>query len=179
MFIDKNNGNVTLPSGFVIHVDLTQSLFRQSPCFKNANVKDYGTLPFIHYSFKTEYFEGKPLRISLCFYGELLINVEMIIDLYPPGPKTWENYSLDTEACIKVFHDDLLKQILGKPHKKRDCKWEKWPAQQMPLRYSLEYKYSWGAVHSGHDNKGGSTGIIVSYGNRNQESNDDYRKRMH
>ncbi len=177
MLIDKINGDVLLTSGFKIHANLTQSSFKNTQYFEKSTAKDYGTLPFIHYNLHGETLENKPIFVSLCFYGELLLYVQISVDLYPPDSKGWENYSLDYEAQIKHFHDEILKKLLGKPHKKYSSRWEKWPKKQKSLKYSYEYKYTWGKVFSYHDARGGGTYISVSYGNRKQEANDDYRKR--
>lgn len=177
MLIDKKNGDVLLSNGFKIHADLTQSSFKNTPYFEKATAEDHGTLPFIHYHMNGASLEHKPIHVSLCFYGEILLEVSISASLYPPDSKSWKDYSLDIEAQIKDFHDEQLKEILGKPHKKYGLRGKKWPRHQKSLKYSYEYTYHWGRVFSCHDERGGGTYIFVSYGNRKQEAKEDYRRR--
>ena len=116
MLIDSNIGSIHLPNGFVITPSMTQTEFQNSPLYKKAKAHSSGTFPYIHYSLNGGLIQGKSVLISLSFYAEKLLYISLTVDLYPPGERDWDSYSLETEADIKNFHDTLLKNELGKPH---------------------------------------------------------------
>ncbi len=175
--IDKQNGQVHLPDGSSIGPDLTQGKFKASPTFGQATSRDYGTLPFIHYQFNGGQIDGKILQVSLCFYAEVLLDVSLTANFYPPEAKDWSHYSLEVEAKTKQFHDQLLEAMLGRPSRGGSVVRHRLPKIEKTLDRPLAWKYEWGNVTSSHDNKGGGTYIVVNYGDRKREANAEYSKR--
>jgi hypothetical protein len=175
MLIDSNTGNMHLPSGFVITSAMTQTEFQNTPWSKKAKARDVGTFPYIHYSFDGGLIQGKKLLMSICFYAEKILYISLTVDLYPPGERDWDSYSLETEAETKEFHDTLLKIELGEPHIKDALELGS-PSIPKTLNQPVRYTYEWGEVYSGHDTKGGGTRIMVSYGRRREEAAEDYRR---
>jgi len=115
MQIDLQNGTVTLPNGVAIEPGLTQDDFRASAMFAQVRNQRAGAGHWMNHDFPGGQLDGKELLVSLCFYDQILVSVDVTADLYPPGPRDWSNYSLDVEAATKEFHDRLLEQMLGKP----------------------------------------------------------------
>jgi len=174
--IDPTDGALALPNGNTISPTLTQTEFREGPVFQAASPHDYGTHPWIHFNFKGGLVEGKPLLVSLCYYDQLLVMVSLTVNLYPPGPADWSNYSLEVEAATKTFHDQLLVGQFGKPTHTVDMSPGHLKAAQATLARSNEWRFNWGSVFSGHDSKGGGTSIVVRYGDRLEEANAAYRR---
>src|SRR5262245_52106761 len=105
MHIDQQSGTITLPNGASISSALTQNEFRTTPEFAHAQSHDCGTLPWIHYQFGGGQIAGKDLLARVCFYDQLLVDVTLAVDHYPPGPRDWSHYSLEIESETKHFHD--------------------------------------------------------------------------
>jgi hypothetical protein len=177
MQIDREDGTVRLPNGLEVGPALTQAAFRALPASQNARSEDYGTLPWIHYHLSGGQIDGKDLLVSLCFYDQMLVNVSVTADLYPPGPKDWSKYSLEVEAATKQFHDGLLKRIFGNPSKGGSFLFRRLPERKETLEWPLRWDFSWGSVFSYHDSKGGGTYITVGYGNRKEDASNAYRRR--
>jgi hypothetical protein len=177
MFIDRDSGTVTLPNGYSVGPSLSQEGFRAGEMFGRAKSRDCGTLPWIHYDFSGGNVEGKELLVSVCFYDQMLVSLDITADLYPPGAKDWSNYSLDVEATTKEFHDRLLEQALGKPTRTDRLSMSNLTPTQTMLARSLMWKFRWGSVVSEHDQRGSGTSIFVSYGNRHEEASKTYRLR--
>jgi hypothetical protein len=177
MHIDAHSGAVTLPDGFVVTATLTRDAFRQSETFANARADHAGTPPWIHYQFNAGRLDGKELLVNLQFHDQVLVSVSVTVDLYPPGPKDWSNYSLDVEAATKDFHDRLLERQLGEPAEPPQVS----SAHLTPARATLarprNWAFAWGAAASVHDTKGGGTFIMVQYGNRREEADRIDRER--
>jgi hypothetical protein len=172
MFIDKNTGRIELPNGLVITPELDKAGFENSAHFVQASPYAHGTLPFQWYRFDGGQIDGHFLYINLCFYSVVLVDFHVSASLYPPGQSTWENWSLESESQTKAFHDHLLQNELGKPHKRVSMPVRQ---NQPTLDYHLEYNYKWGSVWSGYDSRAGSSSIIVRYGTRLRDAQNDYR----
>jgi hypothetical protein len=168
--IDRENGAVNLPNGLEIGPALTQDEFRALPYSHHARSQDHGTLPWIHYQLSGGHIDGKELLASLCFYDQLLVELSVTADLYPPGPKDCSRYSLEVEAATKQFHDSLLDQLLGRPSKGAGVLVYCLPEEQKTLEQPLRWDFPWGSVYSYHDPKGGATYITVGYRNRKIEA---------
>ena len=177
MKIDSQTGAIELPNGLSIDAALTQDEFRGLPVFALSQAHDYGTAPWIHYSFSGGFLEGNEVLASLCFFDQMLVHTSLTVDLYPPGPKDWSRYSLDVEAQTKDFHDRLLKQMFGKPTRITSLKFRRLPPGQQTLDQPRSWNFSWGGVSSCHDSKGGGTSVIVRYGDRQEKANWAYNRR--
>lgn len=172
MFIDKDTGKVTLPNGLVVTTELSKSGFEGLPHFSQAAPYDYGTLPFQWYRLKGGQQDGHDLNVNLCFYSEDLVSFHVSTNFHPTDPPRWEDFSLETQSQSKLFHDKLLQETLGRPHKTLSVTGENYPG----LDYAVEYSYKWGKVWSGYDGKSGSSSIVVLYGSRLEYAQEDYRK---
>jgi hypothetical protein len=177
LHIDRRDGLVTLPNGFVIGAHLSQDEFCSSEWFAGATMRDVGTCPFIHYQFSCGDVEGKPLLTNLCFYDQMLLSIDLEADLYPAGAKDWSDYSLEVEAATKRFHDDLLRRMLGEPASYGMASNSQRKPSQAILDAPYTWSFPWGNVGSYHDQKGGGTFIKISYGNREEEASKAYRAR--
>lgn len=175
--IDEQTGAVRLPNGLHITDALTKDAFLADPIAANARDEDYGTLPWVHYHLAGGEVEGKPLRVSLCFYDQLLVYVSITADLYPPGPKDWSNYSLQVEAATKLFHEKLLHPMFKQRPEGAGLFGSGSPSEKDTLNRPLGWQFAWGTVGSYHDSRGGGTYIHVGYGNRKEECNRAYMKR--
>src|SRR5688572_25318733 len=103
MYIDRYTGIVTLPNSYTLGPSLSHEGFRASDVF--AHARSNGTSPWLQYRFSGGHIEGNELLVSLDFYDQMIVSINISADLYPPGVKDWSNYSLDVEAAIKDFHD--------------------------------------------------------------------------
>jgi hypothetical protein len=174
MFIDKNTGTIQLPNGLVISAELDKAGFENSVCFVQATPYDYGTLPFQWYRFSGGQLDGHALNVNICFYADVLVDFSASADFYDPKPSTWENFSLEIESQAKAFHDQLLQNELGKPHKRVSLPL----GQNQPvLDYHIEYSYRWGSIWSAYDSRAGSSSIGIRYGSRLKDAQNNYRKK--
>jgi hypothetical protein len=82
--------------------------------------------------------------VTVHFTGEALsmIRISVTSDEFGIG---WSDWSEEGERKREVFHDDVLKKIF-----------KRYPP----------YDFSWGRVSSSYDPKGGSSSIIVRYGQK-------------
>jgi hypothetical protein len=177
MTIDKENGTVKLPSGFSIGAELSQTAFRASDAFADSQRRDHGTPPWVHYHFPGGSLDGKELLVSLCFYDQMLVDVSITAEFYPPGQRDWSSYSLEVEAETKRFHDELLERLLGKSRESKRLSWSWLFGQTSVLEEPHSWRFPWGTVSSFHDLKGGGTEIMLSYGHRREEADWAYRFR--
>ncbi len=162
----RQNGTICLPNGIVIGAGLTQDAFRDAPNFANAKSQDCGTPPWIHYHISGGSIDGRELAVSLCFYDQTLVSVDLSVDLYRPGPRSWTTYDLATEAATKDFHDCLLESIFGEAANGASFHAGRVSKDKAILNRPVSWSFPWGKVWSLHDPKGGGTSITVSYGNR-------------
>jgi hypothetical protein len=177
MTIDPGTGAIALPNGVAIDAGLTQSTFHGGPMFAQARADAAGVSPWMHYHIPGGLLDGNPLLVDLLFYDEMLVTVTVTIDLYPPGPKDWSNYSLDVEATTKDAHDQLLRRSLGEPSESCAIPTGGFSATQATLAQPHTWTRPWGSAWSGHDTKGGGTFLMVHYGNRREEANRAFRER--
>lgn len=177
MIIDPANGRVMLPSGFVIHSELTREEFLSTPAGAKARSDGNAAALYLHGRFDGGRVEDHPLFANACFFDELLLYLDMTINLYPAGATDWSSYSLDTEAAIKSLHDRLLSEQLGGPTRTLPLPLGITTEAQRALTSTLVWEFAWGQVSSSHDSKGGGTSMNVRYGNRLEEANKAYRKR--
>src|SRR5580698_2313274 len=115
--ISRQDGTIHLPNGFMIDAGLTKDAFRASPIFDALKRQDGGAPGWIQYHIFGGAIDGRDCTVSLSFYNQMLISVSLMADLYPPGPKSWDTYSLETEAATKDFHDRLLEYLFAGPAK--------------------------------------------------------------
>lgn len=162
MFIDKDTGKIELPNGLAITTELTKSEFEGSSYFGQATPYDGGTLPFQWYRLEGGQSEGHILYVNLCFYSEDLVSFHASANFHPTDPSKWEDFSFEIQSQTKLFHDKLLHEILGRPHKKLSRPGE----NHQGLIYVIEYSYEWGKVWSGYDGKSESSSIRILYGSR-------------
>jgi len=167
--INRDNGAILLPNQYSLSPSLTRESFQNSEMFSHAQSRNPGTISWMHYSFSGGKVSGRDLLVRLCFYDQILVSADMTVDMYPPGPKDWSDYSLDVEAETKKFHDNLLEKILGRPAASDFLPNINLAAGQECLCRPLKWIFPWGIVRSSHDFKGGGTYMMVSYGNRFEE----------
>lgn len=177
MKIDPQTGMIRLPSGFDVSVDLTQDAFRALPVFGQSETHSHGTPPWIHYTLSGGQLDSYDVLVSLCFYDQMLVDASMTVDLYPPGPKDWSRYSLDVEADMKNYHDDLLTRMFGKPSHVYDLPNNGLPPRQQTLARTLHWNFPWGCAFSCHDFRGGGTFIFVRYGDRKEQAERAYARK--
>ena len=173
MFIDQDTGRIELPNGFVVTPALDKSGFKGSAFFHLATPYDYGTPPFQWYRLEGGQLDGHMLTISLCFYGKTLVSVHASINLYPTTPPRWEDGTIEIQSEEKRFLDTLLLDALGDPHERVPTPGD----SDLGLDYALSYSYPWGNVWSGYDGRAGFASIVVTYGSRLEDAQQDYRKR--
>ena len=174
VLIDKNTGTIQLTSGLVITTELNKAGIENSVYFGQATPYDYGTLPFRWYRFNGGQLDRHGLNVNICFYADVLVDFSICADFYQSLPRKWENISLEVESQSKAFHDQLLQNELGKPHKTVSLPL----GQNQPiLDYRIEYSYKWGSVSSAYDSRAGSSSISIRYGSRLKDAQNDYRKK--
>ena len=170
--IDPQDGTIRLPNGFAIDSGITQDALRASAIFGEAECESHGTPPWIHYHIPGGALEGKDILVSLCFYGQTLVSVDLTADLYPPGPKSWSTYSPEIESATEDFHDRLLEYFFAGSSRGERFDASRPPGGQAPLK---NWPFPWGKACSWHDPRGNGTFITVSYGNRQDEAASAYQ----
>ncbi|MGO9828555.1 MAG: hypothetical protein ACLPJH_00325 [Myxococcaceae bacterium] len=168
--ISRQDGTVRLPNGAIIDAGLSKDAFRASDLFRSVGNGNDGNSLWIHYRFLGGALAGRELRVSLCFFNQTLVYLELAADLYPPGPKSWSTYSLKTEATTKDFHDQLLHYLFDVSASRGPFQVAQLSEDESILARPVEFPFSWGTVSSSHDSRGGGTSITVSYGNRLAEA---------
>jgi len=172
--IDPQDGTIRLPNGFAIGAGMTQDAFRASSIFAEAKSESHGTPPWIQYNLPGGQLEGKAILVSLSFYDEMLVSVDLTADLYPPGPKSWDTYSEETEGATEKFHDRLLEYFFAGSARGERFDANPRSGDKAPLK---NWAFPWGEARSTHDSRGGGTFIIVAYGNRQAEAAKAYQAR--
>ena len=171
MFIDKDTGKIDLPNGLTLTPESNKSEFEGSDCFHQATPFDYGTLPFQWYRLDAGQLDGYTLKILLCFYLEELVIFQAGVNFHPTNPAKWEDWSLEIQSKENLFHEKLLKNILGDPHEIISSGTD-YPG----LEYNIKYSYKWGKVWSGYDSRAGSSSIVIRYGSRLENAQKHYEK---
>ncbi len=167
--ISAQDGSIRLPNGGRIFAGLTQDAFLASEMGRAAGGATDNP-PWAHYRLPGGAVDGKPMRVSACFSGQMLCSVDLAADLYPPGPKSWGSYSLKTEAATKDFHDRLLRHLFDASTRRGQFHVAKPSEDEAILDRPVQFPFAWGAVTSTHDSRGGGTSITVVYGNRLAEA---------
>lgn len=98
--------------------------------------------PHCSFALPTVQFDGHSFAWSLWFDGSFLRRVSIQCTDVEFG-SVWSDWSEEREMARKHFHDSLLHSALGSD----------WCHQH----------FSWGAVNSGYDPKGGFSSIAVTY----------------
>ena len=166
MEIDQQDGSIRLANGLVITASLTQEAFQADPASRTVTRVDRGAPPWITYRLPGGTIDGRAISLGLCFNAQVITSVDINVNLYGPGAKTWDSYSDKIEAAAKDFHDRLLQHLFSK-HETSDT----FHAAQLSddvalLAHSTDWPFAWGAVSSFHDPRSSGTKITVSYGNR-------------
>ena len=171
MMIDRRDGIVHLPDGFVITPSLTRSQFEASPVFKQAK---HHTGRGLYVSFTIRYGDERLPQIiaGLWFYEELLTSVSLTAYSYA---RSWDEVTLEGAIKTKDVHDALLRDDLGEPHAVEKVRIAY--AQDTALERSVSYTFPWGSVASGHDQRGLITDIHIGYGDRQRWAQRDYQRR--
>ncbi len=172
--IDPRNGLVTLPNGSMLSVHLSQDEFRAGKWFEDAKMTNMGTPPFVYYDYSGGEVGGKKLLVRLFFYDQMLLSIELTVWFKSAEAGDSSNYPVSVELATKRFHEELLRNMLGKAthSSKRPSQL---PASQARLDQACIWQFGWGAVGSYHDPRGGGTFIQINYGNRDKEANKAYR----
>lgn len=176
--IHPDTGQIDLPNGLTIPPSLTLDDFCHDPAYAQAQCRNQGTSAWSHHHLPGGPIDGHELLAVLCFYDQMLVNVDLTADLYPPGPKDWSRYSLDIEAAAKQFHDRLLEQMFGPPTHREHIFPGSLPRTQSALEIPLRWDFSWGQIFSSHDFNGGGTSIILRYADRTEQANRLHQERI-
>ena len=171
MIIDKHDGSIHLPNGFVITPALTRSQFEASPVFHQAKIH-VANEPFVSFNLRCGDERHPEMITVLYFYEELLTSLSLTTYIYATS---WDGFSMEGEIKTKAVHDELLRQDLGEPHKvenvhiadAHDTNLETWP----------HYTFAWGVVSSGHDQRASATHIHIAYGDRQKWALRDYQRK--
>lgn len=173
MKIDAQTGQVTLANGFAFDASLTQTEFEKAGLHDPDLVYNSGT-PWIYFPIGEGEINGHPFELTLCFYRDLLVSLSFFVNHYPPGVKSWDNFSFDVEEKMQLTHARLLREWLGEPHQ----------VQRLPLsieghpalKEALHYEFEWGKVWCSHDERSGGTQAGVRYTKNDDWARDDYIK---
>jgi hypothetical protein len=172
--IDPHNGYIYLPDGGKISPDLSLDAFEENPAFDKNRTITSG-VPWWSYLFSGGRIDDKKLLVSVHFYDQLLLFIDLTVSHYPPDQK---DLSENIEADTKDFHDRLLEQTLGPPARTTVSP-SSFPDRFPILHHSLEWSFPWGKISSLFDGRSCSSLIMVSYGNRREEAHeiDQQRRR--
>jgi hypothetical protein len=174
MKIDARTGQVTLPDGFVFDSTLTQTDFESQKLHDPAQVKSPGT-PWTYFPFSAGEIEGHPLSATLCFYHDKLVSFSFQIELTPPGPKSWDNFSFEVEERMQKLHAGLFQGWFGKPHRitKMGSVDKEFPA----LGKVLHYNFGWGSAYCGYDERSGGTEASLRFLPNDEWAREDNARR--
>jgi hypothetical protein len=170
--IDAKNGFIHLPNGGVIVPDLTLDVFEKDSAFlENRSIAS--GVPWWRYAFSAGHIDGKGLLVSIQFYDQMLLYVDMTVNHYPPSQQV---PSEEIEAAAKRFHDSLLERMMGTPAKTADSQ-SSYPDKHPELNRTLKWIFPWGTVASLFIGQSCSALIMVRYGNRYEEAHTIDRQR--
>jgi len=140
--IERTTGQIQLPSnGIRVGRSLSREQFLASPLAAQCR-ELVRNEPHCSFALPTVQFEGHSFNWSLWFRGSVLQRVS-IECADPEFGFSWSDWSEERELARKRVHDSLLATVLG----------QDWSRQ----------RFSWGAVYSGYDAKGGFSNIGVTY----------------
>lgn len=155
MRIDPAHGTVELPS-VTLGPTTSRAAFETSPVF--AFVKPLvENPPWKSWSFEAGPLDSDRIIVSVHFEGSILQMIDLVVTDEPSGVG-WDDWTIEKEAATKNRHDALCREWLGEPT-------EVLPATNETISGALYYLFPWGTVLSGYDSKGGSSMIVVRYGN--------------
>ncbi len=166
MEIDQQDGTVRLANGLAITASLTQDAFRADPASRTVTRLDRGAPPWITYRLPGGTIDGRAISVGLCFQAQVIMSVDINVNLYGPGAKTWDSYSDKIEAAAKDFHDRLLQHLFSKHEPSDTFHVAQLSDDVALLAHSTDWPFSWGAVSSYHDPRSLGTMITVSYRNQ-------------
>jgi hypothetical protein len=166
MDIDQQDGTIRLANGLVITASLTQEAFQADPASRTVTRLDRGAPPWITYRLPGGTIDDRAISLGLCFHAQVIVSVDINVNLYGPGPKTWDSYSDKIEAAAKDFHDRLLQHLFSKHETSDTFHVAQLSDDVALLAHSTDWPFAWGAVSSFHDPQSLGTKITVSYGNR-------------
>ena len=140
--IERTTGQIQLPSdGISVGPSLDREQFLASPLASQCR-EMVRNEPHCSFALPTVQFDGHSFAWSLWFHGSVLRRVSIQCADAEFG-SSWSDWSEARELARKRFHDSLLHSVLG----------QDWSHQ----------RFSWGAVDSGYDPKGGFSSIGVAY----------------
>jgi hypothetical protein len=163
--IDPASGFINLPAGGVISPDLTLKAFEKNTSWANKKTITSG-VPWWSYLFPGGSVDGKKLLVSVHFYDQLLLSVDLTVSHYDQDQK---DLSVKIEADTKNFHDRLLERIFGRPDKIVVSPSSS-PHRYPELDRSLSWSFPWGSVASLYDGRSCSSFMVVGYGDRREEA---------
>ncbi len=166
MEIDQQDGTIRLANGLVITASLTQEAFQADPASRTVTRVDRGAPPWITYRLPGGTIDGRAISLGLCFNAQVITSVDINVNLYGPGAKTWDSYSDKIEAAAKDFHDRLLQHLFSEHGTSDTFHVAQLSDDVALLEHSTDWPFAWGAVSSFHDPRSSGTKITVSYGNR-------------
>lgn len=158
MNIDKHTGAITLPNGLTIEPRISLDELRE-----RGQQLTPPAHPASGQTFRAGEVDGKPLLVQLVLHKGELDHISMSVDLYPPGPRDWSQWSLEMESQIKLFHDALLRRLLGEPTRITPLPGYKLHDPPRTIDMPEAWDFPWGTITSAHDFKGSGTYIIVRY----------------
>ena len=140
--IERTTGQIQLPSDSIrVGPSLTREQFLASPLGGQCRELVHNE-PYSSFALPTVLFDGHSFAWSLWFRGSVLQRASIECADAEFG-SSWSDWSQEREFARKRFHDSLLQSVLG----------ENWSRE----------RFSWGAVYSGYDPKGGCSSIGVTY----------------
>jgi len=144
MTLNEDTGCITLPEiGVAIKSTLSRSEFLQTAAFAGASVS-FRNEPWCSYRLPSIPQPDTELLIVLQFHAEHLLSLSLSHAASRFG-SSWADWSEERQLVLKAFH-------------------ERWLARDVSVHLG---EYSWGAISSDYDGKGGSSVITVRYANRN------------
>jgi hypothetical protein len=170
MDIDPQDGTVRLSNGCLIGPGLTRGDFEAQPIFGAATLEYSANPPWSHYRVPGDVTDGKRVSVTVYFYGQVLVSVDISANLYPPGAIGWEHYSDGIEAATKDFHDGLLQHLFSKHANAASFHAPQLSQDLAILKRPVTWPFHWGRVISQHDSRSSTTNIVLWYGDRFAEA---------
>lgn len=161
MLIDRQTGAISLGNGVTISPRMTR---RQ---FEETGLMDLSHAPRIDgaqasYRLRTLTFESRWAHAFLYFYRQRLTQLSLTFTESEHG-SSWETWSLDEQVRCKEFQEAMLRVDLGEPHANRAG------AASIPderLRSEVTYRFAWGEVHSGYDERASAVHLTIRFKRR-------------
>jgi hypothetical protein len=170
--IDPASGFIHLPAGGVVSPDLTLKAFEENTSWANNETITSG-VPWWSYLFPGGRVDGKNLLVSVHFYDQLLLSVDLTVSHYDQDQK---DLSVKIEADTKNFHDRLLERIFGPPSDITFLPTSS-PNNYPLLGRSLAWAFRWGTVSSLFVSQSCCSLMMVSYGKRREAAYEREKQR--